>query len=442
MDFVDPVKEQPTRVRYLIVLAATLMAVVLYLHRISFSFAETYIRKDLGLSDVESARMLSAFFWAYALGQVPAGFLGDRWGVRPMLTLYILLWSLFTGLTGLATMFVVILALRLGCGLAQAGAFPASAGLLSLWIPFSGRARASAVVSLGGRLGGAAAPVLTAYLLVAFEPVGDPSLLGVSPWRPTMLVYGVVGLLVALLFWAVFRERPAAHPWANAGEVALIATGRPTGAAPAGRAGALPLGAMLRSRSLGLSSVAQFTTNFGWVFLITWLPRYLEEAHRVPVEERGWMASVPLTAGMAGMLVGGWVTDRLTRALGLRWGRGLPMALTRFAAMASFLACLALDSPWAVTVALAGVAVSVDLGTPAVWAFKQDIGGPYVGSVLGWGNMWGNIGAAVSPLVLEQLRVRFSWDAVFLACAASFLISGLVSLGVDARVPILGRRTD
>lgn len=440
MDFDEPVKEQPTRVRYLIVLVATLMAVVLYLHRICLSFAERFIQEDLGLSDAESARMLSAFFWAYALGQVPAGFLGDRWGVRPMLTLYILLWSLFTGLTGLATMFVVVLALRLGCGLAQAGAFPTSAGLLSQWVPFTARARASAVVSLGGRLGGAAAPVLTAYLLVAFEPLSDPSLLGVPAWRPVMLVYGAAGLLVGLLFWVVFRERPAVHPWANAAEAALVEVGQPSGPAPRGRAGALPLGAMLRSRSLGLSSIAQFTTNFGWVFLVTWMPRYLEEVHRVPVRERGWMASVPLTAGMAGTLVGGWVTDRLTRAVGLRWGRGLPMAVTRFAAMASFLACLVFDSPWAVTVALAGVAVSVDLGTPAVWAFKQDIGGPYVGSVLGWGNMWGNIGAAVSPLVLEQLRVRISWDAVFLACAFSFLVSGVVSLGVDARVPILARR--
>src|SRR5262249_43785034 len=165
----------PTRVRYLVVSLATLAAVLLYLDRICLSFTERYITEDLGLSSDQASLLLSAFFWAYAIGQVPSGWLGDLLGVRRVLALYILTWSAFTGLLGLAHSFLALLAFRFGCGLAQAGAYPTSASLLSKWVPFSGRAGASGGVATGGRGGGFLAPVLTAYLMGAFVPVNEGS---------------------------------------------------------------------------------------------------------------------------------------------------------------------------------------------------------------------------------------------------------------------------
>jgi nitrate/nitrite transporter NarK len=259
-----------------------------------------------------------------------------------------------------------------------------------------------------------------------------------SGWRPVMLVYGAAGVLVALLFWLGVRDRPGVHRGCNQAEVALIERGQPPGTDnPQGAGRGLPVVYLVRSRSLWFSSVSQFGTNLGWVFLITWFPRYLAEVHRVPVLERGWMASLPLLLGMAGMLAGGWVTDRLTRGLGLRWGRALPMALTRFVGAAAFVTCILLGSPWGVTAALCAVAIATDLGVPAVWAFKQDVGGRYVGSVLGWGNMWGNVGAAVSPVVLNWAIGPGRWDACFLTCAAAFLVAGVAALGVNATIPIV-----
>jgi nitrate/nitrite transporter NarK len=198
---------------------------------------------------------------------------------------------------------------------------------------------------------------------------------------------------------------------------------------------------MLGSLNLWLSSISQFGTNFGWVFLITLLPRYLAEVHHVPVVERGWLAGLPLLIGMMGMLAGGWLTDQLTLVLGLRWGRRLPMALTRFLAMAAFLTAPVLDSPLLVTAAFCVVAIATDLGTAAVWAFKQDIGGRHVGSVLGWGNMWGAVGAACSPLALNWLVQTWDWPAAFAACALAFFLSGVTAMGVDSTVPIVPEKT-
>src|SRR5262245_60342583 len=169
--------DRPTRVRYLVVGLATLTSLLLYLDRFCIGIAERYIKEDLGLSNDQMAWVLSAFFWTYALAQVPSGTLSDRYGPRLMLTVYVLSWSLFTGLTGLAAGFVMLLAFRLGCGLAQAGAYPTSAALVGRWVPASARGTASALVSVGGRLGGFLAPVLTALLIVAFVPPSTPSLL-------------------------------------------------------------------------------------------------------------------------------------------------------------------------------------------------------------------------------------------------------------------------
>src|SRR5260221_14167991 len=98
---------RPSRVRHLVVAVAVLMAVILYLDRYCVSFSERYIKQDLRLEDWQMDWFISAFFWAYALGQVPSGWLGDRFGSRGILALYIVLWSFFTAMIGMAEGFLV-----------------------------------------------------------------------------------------------------------------------------------------------------------------------------------------------------------------------------------------------------------------------------------------------------------------------------------------------
>lgn len=582
--------ETPTRVRHVVVLVCVVMATLLYLDRFCVSFAERYIKEDLELSDSQMAWFLSLFFLSYALAQVPAGWLSDRFGARGVLAFYILTWSFFTTMIGFAGGFLLLIVMQLGSGLAQAGAYPTSGGLLSKWVPFSRRGVASAFVALGGRIGGAIAPPLTAYLIVLFvpptaaalldedqilnvpglfaklsprvEPAGSlpdggrgpeaivsaerwaspaehrvwsllpadvqqmvrrigiefqqthsgpdeasrqrlvaglnavlqqpdlfdekafsklrkierealqllnrrkegsslsqqetirlnrllleavfPAEIGklyVRGWRPVFFTYGLSGLLVAAVFWVCFRNRPAEHPRCNAAERTLIESGRPATAPTAsGTARGLPLNRLLRSRSLWLSSISQFFTNLAWLFFVTWLARYLMEVHEVPILERGWMASIPPLAGIAGMFLGGQLTDWLTRRMGLKWGRRLPMALTRFFAAGAYVACLWIDSPWLATAAFALGFFFVDLGVSAVWAFMQDVGGRHVGSILGWGNMWGNIGAFLAPhvynAVLGSSPTVADWNVMFAVCAGMFTLSGIAALGIDATIPI------
>ena len=127
--------QRATRIRYLIVASATLMSFLLYLDRFCVSFAIDYIRQDLNLTQTQSARFLSLFFWSYALAQVPSGWLSDRFGARVMLVIYILTWSAFTGVIGAAPSFFILMVGRLFCGLGQAGAYPTAASIVGRWMP-------------------------------------------------------------------------------------------------------------------------------------------------------------------------------------------------------------------------------------------------------------------------------------------------------------------
>lgn len=584
-------QQRATRVRYLIVAAATLMSFLLYLDRFCVSFAVDYIRQDLGMSQGQVKWFLSAFFWSYALAQVPSGWLSDRHGARIMLVVYILTWSFFTGLIGACTTFTMLVVSRLGLGLGQAGAYPTAASIVGRWMPIGARGSASAIVANGGRIGGALAPVLTAYLIVQFVPMGTPVELepkdvllpgelierlqsdgaasslrkyltedqitkldastaiaeqaitpgendnekprlyysgvethdlvamlnrmiqaedvyneqqmgtvklpkeglrmlalanrgielshdqrvrfhrflleGIFPrgiaklygkgWRPIMYIYGFAGIFVAAFFWFFFHNRPEVHRWSNKAEHALILQGREEVARHDGqKLEPAPVMALVKSFNMWCSCFSQWGTNIGWVFLVTWLSRYLLDVHNVPILERGTMAMTPVLVGMLGMMSGGKVTDMLAVRLGVKWGRRIPIAGSRVLALSAYLCCVgittwfpgtsALNTPWVFVALFSVVAFSTDFGTPSVWAFTQDIGGRQVGSVLGWGNMWGNLGAAVSPLIydfyLGENPGLDEWNMMFLVCAGAFLFSGACGLLMDATKPILREDTD
>jgi ACS family glucarate transporter-like MFS transporter len=549
--------ERPTRVRYFVLGVTFAMAFLLYLHRFCMSYAQTYIREDLSISNDELSFCFSAFFLTYALAQVPSGWMSDRFGARIMLTIYILVWSFFTAMMGMTAGVASLLAVRLLAGIGQAGAYPTAASLIGKWIPMSSRGTASGFVSWGGRLGSGLAPVLTAALIVFFVPLDtsplltedtlldpaafaqelDEASLNIVPpdeimqsrplnadqlrhqiaaflstpgrshisglneliesesplipgpieglpiereartllknesltqaevsrvnrlvleaafpktigklyvqgWRPVMYSYGACGIFVAAAFYFVFRNRPATHPWCNDGERALIKVGQPVTTSPpedseTGKTlGKPPLLAMVTSRSLWLMCVSQWGSNVGWVFLVTWLPRFLVEEHSVPLVERGWMCALPLWIGWCGMLLGGRATDIAVKRIGLKRGRVLPMMVGRFLAGSAYLLCLLHPSPWTLTALFGIVAFSTDLGSASGWAYKQDVGGNHVASIHGWANMWGNLGATISPLLLHQIVKHYDWDIAFLVCAGAFFIAGFACLGIDASIPI------
>jgi MFS family permease len=382
----------------------------------------TSFQQELGLDKDRVGDVLASFFFAYALGQLPAGWLADRFGPRRMLVTYILLWSMFTAMTGFVGGLIGLVIVRAACGLSEAGAYPASALLVTRWFPFAHRGRANSIVSLGGRMGNSLALWLTA---------GAIAFLG--SWRPVLWIYGAIGLGLALATHIIFRDTPALHPWANEAERDLIRTGAPTVQALKRKS---PWIALLRHRGLWFLNIGTVGMNIGWAFLITWLPTYLHEVRGLDQVTASGYVSIALGCSLGGMVFGGWWCDMLTRRFGQRLGRRLPFLFGGGLAACAYLLCPNLDNPLAVAIACGVVAFATDSVVPAVWAMTQDIGGTHVASTLAWSNMWGNFGASavakLIPLIIGSSLHRPDWSEVFWMCAAGFVVLGLSSLFIDS----------
>lgn len=449
--------ENSTRVRVSILQVATVVAFLMYLDRIclvSIVTSESF-RNSMTLAPEEVRAWVrimffwlpsswqehlaalppvdfikGAFFWAYALAQVPAGWLSDRFGARVLITVYIASWSLFTAATSFSWGFTTLMLARLGCGLAEAGYYPASSGLLTRWAHVDARGMASSIISWGGRVGGAAAPWLTAYVIVAS---GD--------WRWAGWIYGFAGVAVALWFWNVFRDHPRQHPQCNDAEIALLAEGRGEFLPVKDPPKRFPWGPACASGNLWMANAVQFFTNIGWAFLILSLPEYLQKIAHLAEDRAGLITTVSLSIGIAALPLGGLMTDWITKRHGKRLGRMIPMSVTKFAAAAAYVAAVSLDSPWAMAIAFGAVAFFADIGLPAMWTTMQDISGKHQAQLFGWSNMWGNFGAAIQPMLFAMVLKSFDTnhdlrEGVYF-CAIAFVLAGLFAAGVNAEKPVV-----
>ena len=382
------------------------------------------------ISRQQIGSIMGVFFFTYALLQVPAGWIGDRLGARKALSGYILAWSLLAGVSGLVTSLSGIFIARLGFGLAQAGAYPTSSAVVRRWFPLTQRGQASSLISIGGRLGGAVAPFLTMTLVLT-----------IGGWRQTLWLYALIGVVVAIVYYRIVRDAPSEHPDCNREERDLI--GAPIdNRKPELREIATTMARFFQSSSLWLNAIVQFCINMGWAFLVTWLPTYLKESHQVPEQNGALIVSSILAMGIIGQFLGGKLTDWSVRRFGLRIGRVLPVVVTSLTAGGAYLVCAGSQSLWVIVGCCGLVSLMTDIGNPSLWAIMQDTGGRNTGTIFGWGNMWGNFGAALHakliPILLaSSLGASHGYGAVFLVCGFCFFVAGICALGMNASKTIL-----
>lgn len=424
----------PARFRYVIVALAALAAFWMYIDRTCFSTLAPTIRDDLGIPNDDMPAILSAFFLTYALLQIPVGMMADRFGPRAVLTGCVAGWSATVLAMGFAQTPAQLLALRYLLGATEAGAYPTAAALIRRWAEPGERGLFSSLVALGGRLGAVVAPFLSARLAIlslGWTAFGPPAEQG--NWRAVFVLFGLAGLVVAVAFWLIVRDRPPQRP-----SDPILPN---PSASPAVPPRPLPpwysqLLVIVTSRNMWLSGVMQFGINLGWAFVITLLPTYLKDVHHRDLDEIGDMQSVALLVGACGMFCGGWLTDELRRRVGVKWARSGPLAVALTGAGLAYLGCGVADSPWVVVILVAAMAFLVDLSNPSVWAFAQDVGGRYAGAALGWGNMIGNLGSYASPLAFAWVAREFGWTTVFVGAAGSFFLAAVCGLLLNAARPL------
>lgn len=396
------------------------LTAITYLDRICISAAAPYMMQDLGLTVLQMSAVFSAFTLSYSLFEIPSGWLGDVIGPRRVLMRIVVWWSVFTMATGLAQGFRSLLLVRFLFGAGEAGAFPNLSRSLSHWFPVRERGRATGVMLLGSRIGGMLSAPLALFCIAQWG------------WRITFGLFGSIGIVWAVAWYAWYRDRPEDHPAITPAEVAWIQQD----GGPPGRY-ATPWAAIFRSRNLYAIGLMYFAFGYGLYFYFTWLPTYLISVLGFSTLAGGAFAALPfLLAGIADV-AGGWLTDRLSRAHGLRVGRC-------YLGCASFMICAGLlfgstviDSAIAKAVLLACALASADFALSAAWAVNLDIAPNHAGVITGWMNTLGNLGGLVGPLVVGVVVAQYqSWAIPFYITAALYVVGGLAWLVIDPTQPI------
>jgi len=392
------------------------MMAVAYLDRVCIATAAPLIQRDLALSDVQMGYVFSAFTFAYALCEVPSGWLADRFGARLMLTRIVLWWSAMTAATGLARGFASLIVLRLLFGMGEAGALPSISRAFSRWLPPRERGRSFGLTIMAGALGGALTQPLVVQLIDRIS------------WRSCFLLFGVVGLGWAGLWFAWFRDDPHTHPKVNTAELKRI------GADPPTRHPAVPWQEILRHRGLIALCLMYAGAIYGWYFYLTWLPTYLLRARGFEMRSVGLPAALPLLAIAFGVIAGGWLSDLLSRRFGPNLGRRLPGLFGLPLAALCVVGAVETPDPLTATYLLAGAAGLAALGVAPAWAVCLEIGGLHAGVVSGAMNTFGNLGGVLSPLVVGWwLQRSGSWNAPLVSVACLYVVAGACWLAIDPR---------
>ncbi len=405
---------RPTRARRTMLAFALGATAVAYLDRVCISTAAPAIKTDLGLDDAQMGYVFSAFTLAYALFEVPSGWLADRFGARLMLTRIVVWWSAMTAATGLAQGFTSLVALRGLFGMGEAGVFPSLTRAFGRWLPLRERGTAFGLTLMSAALGGA----LTQPLVVA--------LLARVSWRLAFPIFGSVGLAYAIAWYAWFRDDPREHRSVNAAELAVI------GADPPGAHPAVPWGTLLRNRNLAALCAMYFGAIYGWYFYLTWLPTYLLRARGFDLTTVGWLAALPLLGIATGSFVGGFLSDALTRRHGARIGLRTPGVIGLPLAALAIVAAVLTPDPRTSAYCLAAAAGLAALGVAPGWSVCLAIGGRHAGVVSGAMNTFGNLGGVMSPVVVGWcLTLWGSWEAPLYTVAGFYVFAAVCWLGVD-----------
>jgi MFS transporter, ACS family, glucarate transporter len=412
-----------TAVRWRIVALLAAFSLVSYALRTNISIAAAFMRDDLHLTEVQVGQVFSAFMLGYAIFQVPAGALGDRYGSRVVLTLAALTWGLTTLMTGAlpgwiagaAGTLAVLMVVRFLLGAAEAATYPVAASAVGVWMPKTERAFANALVIAGMALGSAFIPPLMSRLMVA------------KGWRSAFYATSVLGFAIAALWWWYARDEPADHPGVNALERRAIAAGRAgpgDGVSADGRSSRTVIHwPLLRNRNMLLISASYFLDSYVLFIFVFWFYLYLVDERRFSILKGGVYSSLPWIAALVIVPIGGRVCDLLSARHGPRLGRRI-VAMTGLAVSAALLALGARADNAMLAIAALSLSVAFLMSTEGpFWSSAIDISGMHAGTAGGIMNTAGNLGGVVSTLLVPILVARFGW---------------IVALGTGALLAIVG----
>lgn len=433
-----------THIRFLILLMLFIVTTINYADRATISIAGAAIQEEFGIDAVSLGYIFSAFGWAYVLGQVPGGWLLDRFGSRRVYAASIFTWSLFTllqsyvGHISFVSVVTSLFLLRLMVGLAEAPAFPGNARVVAAWFPTQERGTASAIFNSAQYFGTALFAPLMGWITYAFG------------WEYVFIMMGIIGIMFSLV-WLKFVHNPTDHPMISDAELSYIEqNGGLVDMDQTSKTGGSKKQAtgprwdyfkqLLTNRMLLGVYLAQYCINAVTYFFLTWFPVYLVQERGMSILKAGVIASLPAICGFVGGILGGIISDFLLRQNNsLSFSRKTPIVIG-LTLSTSMVVCNYVEAEWLVIGIMALAFFGKGLGALG-WAVVADTSPKQISGLSGGiFNTFGNIASVTTPIVIGYIinaTGSFDWALVYVAANAMVaVLSYLVIVGPIKRVEL------
>ncbi len=412
---------QPTGIRWRILFLLLLISIVTYIDRVNISVTARQMMPSLGLTDIQMGWIFSAFVLGYALFQVPGGWMGDRWGPRRVLTFAVIWWSIFTALTAIAPTLPLVnligimgslMVVRFLIGIGEAAALPNFNRSIANWHPPQERGLGIGITIGGIGIGSALTPPVTAWIMVNYG------------WQTAFYAAGLLGLVIALLWYWYATDLPRQHPHVNEAEAAII-EGKDQKKENPQKSDHVPWRAILTTPTVWWLTLSYTCLGYVAYIYMSWFYLYLVNVRGFAILQGAFFASAPFIAMTIFCPLGGWVTDRLSEKYGINWGRasvgGTGMILAAF-----FIIIGAnVEAPYVAIGFLSLGAGWLYFTVGPFWSATTDLSKPYSGTLSGLMNTGANLGGTLSPTLTPWIADTYGWPVALGLAAAIALIGGL-----------------
>ena len=433
-------KSKPTHVRYLILLMLFLVTTINYADRATIAIAGSSLQKDLGIDAITLGYIFSAFGWAYVAGQIPGGWLLDRFGSKKVYATSIFTWSLFTllqgyvGEFGVSTAIVALFMLRFLVGLAEAPSFPGNARIVAAWFPTAERGTASAIFNSAQYFATVLFAPLMGWIVFTYG------------WQHVFVVMGAAGIVFSGV-WLKVIHSPRQHPMINEAELEHIANNggmvdmdQDKGKGKDKPASSGPkwdyLRQLLTNRMMLGIYLSQYCINGITYFFLTWFPVYLVQERGMTILKAGIIASLPAICGFIGGVLGGVISDYLLRkGHSLTFARKAPI-ICGLLLSTSIVTCNYVDVEWVVVGFMALAFFGKGIGALG-WAVMSDVSPKQIAGLSGGlFNTFGNIASITTPIVIGYIisaTGSFKWALVFVGANALLAVISYIFIVGDIK---------
>lgn len=390
--------QRKSNVRWFFAIAFFIIGVIAYMDRSNISYIAPQMMADLGMDKKQFGLLASFFSLGYALMQVPSGMLAEKFGPRKMITIALIWWSAFTILTGMIKHHGLLYFVRFLFGVGEAPMYPSNAVFNSTWFSKTEKGRASSALLAGSYFGPVLAPIVTIAIVNAFG------------WQAVFYIFGAAGILIAILWGIIAKDLPEQHKMVNEAEKRFIIENRDIVATTKTVA---PWNVFFRRFSFYAIAGQYFVVQFIITLFLIWLPTYLTEQYHVAFKDMS-ISSLPWLIMFFLILSAGAISDKILSTGQSRFvSRGI-IAMAGFLVFAiSIFFAVRTESLYVtifwLSLGLGGMGISMGMS----WAAANDIGKNFSGTVSGWMNLWGNIGALISPFLAGAVVSSLGWTATF-----------------------------